>query len=187
MVRSCAPGTGRVTRRRWSWCVGAFMLAAAGCAAGAPSPAASPNTQGSTGAATTDAPSKQDLEAEIHRLINAHRADAGLPALEWREEIAEVARRHSEEMAQGGRPFGHQHFDQRTAEIQQILPLGQIAENVAYDSRSGQSLPDLVVQGWLSSSGHRRNIEGQFSLTGIGVGESPNGLRFFTQIFVQPR
>lgn len=167
--------------------MGAFVLATVGCTGAAPAPAEFPAPQHPSDEPSAPTPSRQELEAEIHRRINAHRAEAGLPALEWRDEIAEIARRHSTEMAHGGRPFGHQHFDQRTAEIQQILPLGQIAENVAYDSRTGQSLPDLVVQGWLSSSGHRRNIEGQFTLTGIGVGESPNGVRFFTQIFVQPR
>lgn len=176
-----------MTRRRWSWTIGALVLASAGCAAGGPAPSAAPGNQGTSGVAGMATPNQQELTAEIHRLVNAHRVDAGLSALQWREEIAAIAQRHSSEMARGGRPFGHQHFDQRTAEIQEILPLGQIAENVAYDSRTGPSLPALVVQGWLSSSGHRRNIEGEFGLTGIGVAESPAGVRFFTQIFVQPR
>jgi hypothetical protein len=30
-----------------------------------------------------------------------------------------------------------------------------------------------VVDGWLHSPGHRRNIEGDFRLTGIGLAEAP--------------
>ncbi len=42
-----------------------------------------------------------------------------------------------------------------------------------------------VVDGWLHSPGHRRNIMGDFRLTGIGVAEAANGMIYFTQIFVK--
>ena len=42
-----------------------------------------------------------------------------------------------------------------------------------------------VVDGWLHSPGHRRNIEGDFRLTGIGLAEGSNGMIYFTQIFVR--
>jgi uncharacterized protein YkwD len=42
-----------------------------------------------------------------------------------------------------------------------------------------------VVDGWLHSPGHRRNIEGDFKLTGIGLAFGHNGNIFFTQIFTK--
>jgi uncharacterized protein YkwD len=42
-----------------------------------------------------------------------------------------------------------------------------------------------VVDGWLRSPGHRRNIEGDFRLTGIGVATARNGMVYFTQIFIK--
>ena len=43
----------------------------------------------------------------------------------------------------------------------------------------------LVVEGWIASAGHRQNIEGDFTLTGIGAAAGRDGTRYFTQIFVK--
>jgi uncharacterized protein YkwD len=40
-----------------------------------------------------------------------------------------------------------------------------------------------VVDGWLKSPGHKRNIEGDFTLTGIGIASDKQGNIYFTQIF----
>ena len=42
------------------------------------------------------------------------------------------------------------------------------------------------MTGWLQSPGHRRNIEGDFDLTGIGIVRVAAGTYFFTQLFVTP-
>jgi uncharacterized protein YkwD len=39
----------------------------------------------------------------------------------------------------------------------------------------------------MRSSGHRRNIQGDFTLTGVGAATSRRGEIFLTQIFVKPR
>lgn len=171
----------RAVRRRII--VGALLVGVAGCATGAPSS----SLYSAEESAASATPSLEALGAEIHRLVNGHRARTGLPALRWDDDVATVAQRHSREMARGGRPFGHQGFDARAAEIQQLGTVAQIAENVADDNRTGPQLPAQVVEGWLSSTGHRRNLEGDFTVTGIGVAESSDGVRFFTQIFVQHR
>jgi len=43
-----------------------------------------------------------------------------------------------------------------------------------------------AVQGWLSSPAHRHNLEGPFTLTGIGVARNARGEVVFTQIFLKP-
>jgi uncharacterized protein YkwD len=60
-------------------------------------------------------------------------------------------------------------------------PITVVAENVA----SGQMSAREVVDGWLNSPGHRRNIEGNFKLTGIGLARGSRGMIYFTQIFTR--
>lgn len=61
-----------------------------------------------------------------------------------------------------------------------------MAENVTYN----QGFSDPVTQavdGWLKSTGHRQNIEGNFTLTGIGLAKNSSNEYYFTQIFVLER
>ena len=141
-----------------------------------------PGPSGGGGGGTTSSASA--LESEIHSLINQRRASRGLPALQWDPRIAEVAREHSEAMAAGRRGFGHDGFDARAATIGREMTVRSMAENVAYDSRDGSQLASQVVQGWISSAGHRQNLEGAFTRAGVGVARRADGTRYFTQIFV---
>ncbi len=137
-----------------------------------------PDGGGATPAAST-------LEHEIHARVNEYRAGRGLPPLAFDDRVSEVARSHSAAMAAGRRPFSHEGFEQRTQAILAEIPGARaFAENVAYDSRTGPRLAELVVQGWIQSAEHRENIEGSYQITGIGVGVAPNGWRYFTEIFV---
>lgn len=85
-------------------------------------------------------------------------------------------------MLTGRSPFGHDGFHQRIDQIQGHLGFVHVAaENVA----SGPMSAREVVDGWLHSPGHRHNIEGDFQLTGIGLASAPNGMIYFTQIFIK--
>jgi uncharacterized protein YkwD len=57
------------------------------------------------------------------------------------------------------------------------------AENVAYNYKNAQD----VVRNWIASSGHRRNIEGNYNLTGIGLARDRRGKLYFTQIFLRTK
>jgi uncharacterized protein YkwD len=127
----------------------------------------------------------QDIEQEIVKEINEYRATKGLPPLKWNPEIAQQARRHSQNMASQRVPFGHQGFQQRVEILRSEFPYrGSAAENVAFNS--GYRNPaKQAVEGWLKSPGHRKNIEGQYTFTGIGVSRGSNGEYYLTQLFVQ--
>ena len=106
----------------------------------------------------------------------------GLPGLQANSFISSVALGHSRDMLTGRSPFGHDGFKDRINVIKGRLgTLHVAAENVA----SGPMGAREVVDGWLHSPGHRRNIEGDFRLTGIGVATASNGMVYFTQIFVK--
>ena len=124
------------------------------------------------------------LEQSIYQQINQYRQSRNLPALKLDPHISEQARAHSQEMANGRVPFSHQGFDQRVKAISSRIPYREAAENVAYNQ--GYKNPDRqAVEGWLKSSGHRHNIQGNYNLTGIGIVKNVKGEYYFTQIFIR--
>lgn len=132
-------------------------------------------------ATSVDDPTTQ----KVHQLINAHRVSIGRSALALNETISQQARQHSQNMAAGVTPFSHDGFDARVAAIGKSIALQSAAENVAYNQ--GYSNPaQVAVEGWLQSPGHKENIQGDYSLTGIGVAVNAAGEYYFTQIFVKP-
>ena len=139
-------------------------------------------------AATASASTKNDkeinlagMERDILYYINEYRRSLGEPALQMIEAASEQAGEHSADMAKKVTPFGHSGFNKRVNTItKQIGSVSSAAENVAY----GELTAKEVVKGWLRSPGHKKNIEGNFTLTGIGVAKDKNGVLFFTQIFL---
>src|ERR1700722_8783183 len=122
------------------------------------------------------------ISREILFFVNEFRRSKGLPVLQGDSYISSVALGHSRDMLTGKSPFGHDGFRQRIDRISGKLGRLQVAaENVA----SGPMGAREVVDGWLHSPGHRRNIMGDFRLTGIGVAEASNGMIYFTQIFIK--
>ena len=122
------------------------------------------------------------LNTDILKLVNEHRASIGLPTLQMLAIISTEAQQHSADMVQGSTPFGHDGFETRAAHIKK--PVGFIygvAENVAY----GQMTAEEVVNGWLHSPGHKKNIEGDYNFTGIGTVQREDGVIYFTLLFVR--
>lgn len=122
------------------------------------------------------------LQNQILVLVNKYRADHNLPPLELLNTINIAAEKHSENMANKRVAFGHDGFDERIdGLLDAIKGSTAAAENVAY----GPATAEEVVKMWINSSGHRKNIEGSFNLTGIGIAEDKNGRPYYTQIFVK--
>ena len=122
------------------------------------------------------------LEQAVFQQVNAYRARQHLPALRWEERLAQQARQHSQAMLTHG--VGHAGFEQRLAAIG--LPWSAAAENVTY-SQGASDPAARAVQDWLSSPGHRSNLVGPFTLTGVGAARNARGEVAFTQIFLRPR
>ena len=121
-----------------------------------------------------------NYESEVVRLVNEIRAKNGLSALTEDWELSRVARYKSQDMKDNnyfshtspvyGSPFDMMKnfgISYRTA-----------AENIA----KGQSTPQAVVDAWMNSSGHRKNILNP-SFKKIGVGYVANG-KYWTQMFI---
>jgi uncharacterized protein YkwD len=122
-----------------------------------------------------------DFQKEILNEVNHYRLSKGLTELKLSNNISSEAKEHSVEMANNSVAFGHTGFDKRmnTVFSEFDQPHG-IAENVAMSPFSAQS----IVKMWLNSSGHKKNIEGDFNFTGIGLAYDKNGYAYVTQIFL---
>ena len=127
-----------------------------------------------SGSSATDS-----METEILQFVNDDRKQHGLSALQLNAMESSLALKHSQDMASGKVKFGHDGFNTRAKAIQKALGSNEIGENVA----SGPMSAREVVDGWLNSPGHKRNIEGNFTLTGIGYARNKQGDIYFTQIF----
>ncbi|HEX6192030.1 MAG TPA: CAP domain-containing protein [Chitinophagaceae bacterium] len=125
--------------------------------------------------------SSGNLDKEVLKYANEFRRTRKLPALVMRDDLNAIARKHSEDMARGKRSFGHGGFEKRTVQIQKAYPSCTVAENVAYGSPTAE---DVITQ-WKNSSGHRKNLLGDFKFTGIGTARDRSGTLYYTQIFVK--
>lgn len=124
---------------------------------------------------------ERTVEEEILYYVNKFRRSKGLKPLEMNNVISIEARDHSKSMATGRRSFGHDGFESRIGDISKKLgAVRAAAENVAYGNLSAQA----VVDGWIKSPGHRRNMLGEFNLIGIGTARGKNNIVYFTQIFI---
>jgi uncharacterized protein YkwD len=115
--------------------------------------------------------------------INRYRHEQGLSALQMNSSISLEAKHHSMDMAEHKTPFGHQGFNSRVSRLFTTIKRSDgAAENVAYLPGNNAN---NVVKLWLHSSGHRRNIEGHYNLTGIGMAYDQHGTVYVTQIFLR--
>jgi hypothetical protein len=120
-------------------------------------------------------------EKRIFKELNHERASHGLSALEWNGHAANVARAHTQLLAENGK-LSHQ-FSGETSLPERLAATGArftvSAENVALTEYIEDVHPALM-----GSSGHRANIlNTSYNAVGIGVVES-QGKIYVTQDFI---
>lgn len=120
------------------------------------------------------------LVRDIYHLVNAHRKAVGLRPLAYNKKIETVAMKHSRDMAASRVPFGHEGFDKRSAWLIKKIAAREVGENVARASVSMTA--KTIVEGWLNSPGHLKNIEGDYTDTGIGIA-CKDDVCYYTQLF----
>jgi uncharacterized protein YkwD len=129
---------------------------------------------------TNERESFREMESQILKLINEHRQSIGLNELKSNEDIHSEALKHSINMAKARIPFSHDGFDERYDRLMKRVGGSSMAENVA----QGQTTAQEAIDSWLSSEGHKQNIEDNYNLTGIGIARGADGDLYFTQIFL---
>ncbi len=153
------------------------------------------------------------LEQRIHELVNQRRAENGLGTLVWEERLAEIARYHSQDMADRDY-FDHlspegEDFSARYAmfgydasnRVGDVVYFGaenlflnnlyrsytynkDTGEVVEYDFNTLEDIAVSTVDGWMNSEGHRVNmLMPHFVKEGIGVVFTDDGRIYISENF----
>jgi len=125
------------------------------------------------------------LEQQTFFLVNEYRKANQLPVLKWSGDIADVARRHSKDMADSKVGFGHEGFSKRVSQLgSKMVGLKGAGENVL-KTDNPEEVAQQAVKIWLNSPHHLANIRGDFNYSGMGVWKDGRGMIYFTQVFVK--
>ncbi|MGO1370191.1 CAP domain-containing protein [Senegalia sp. (in: firmicutes)] len=126
----------------------------------------------------------QSIEDKVIELVNVERGKNGLAPLKKNWELSRVARYKSTDMRDKnyfshtsptyGSPFDMmKDFD---------IKYSTAGENIARGQRTAQS----VMDGWMNSEGHRKNIlNSSFDEIGVGIAKDNNGGYYWTQMFIK--
>lgn len=121
------------------------------------------------------------IEQELFRLTNQKRSDNGVAALSWSEEIAVVARAHSNDM--NNRNYFSHNSPEGVTPFQR-LTLGGVSYSTAGENIAAAGTAEMIIEAWMNSSGHRANIlNPSFRRIGIGVAQNSGYSLIATQNF----
>ncbi|ASB89853.1 CAP domain-containing protein [Bacillus sonorensis] len=143
-------------------------------------PAASKEQASKTKQDTTTASSVSAYEKEVVDLTNAERKKQGLKPLTLDEKLSSVARKKSQDMKDKN------YFDHNSptygSPFDMMKKFGITYRTAGENIAKGQRTPKEVVQAWMNSEGHRKNIMNP-NFTHIGVGYVKDG-NIWTQQFI---
>lgn len=128
-----------------------------------------------------------DLERRAFDLINQRRKNCGLTPLKWSDDVARIARLHSENMANFNF-FSHAGLDgsmvNDRADFLGIRKWQAIGENIAYN-QGFENPVEFAVERWMQSPKHRDNLlSSRWKESGIGVAVTVAGTYYFTEVFL---
>jgi len=118
------------------------------------------------------------IENELLDVVNDYRVSLGFNVLEFSQEAYNQANLHSDYMISKG-SLSHDNFSSRASKISAEVGAEFIAENVAKDYGTAAG----AFEKWLSSSSHKKTMEGEFTHTAVSVKVDANGKLYFTQLF----
>lgn len=132
------------------------------------------------------------IEQKVHQLINQYRVKRGLKPLQKKSLLDKAARQHSRYMrdrsnrSRNALVVSHDKFDKRMGVLMKQLATQGLAENVAgLEKVREEYVAAKLVDGWLNSPGHHKNIVAGYNMTGIGVVEGSGYTVLATQIFAK--
>ena len=120
------------------------------------------------------------FESEVVRLVNIERTKHGLPNLKEDWQLSRVARYKSEDM-RDNKYFSHT-SPTYGSPFEMMKNFGISYKSAGENIAKGQKTPAAVVNAWMNSSGHRKNILSK-GFTHIGVGYAADG-NYWTQMFI---
>jgi Uncharacterized protein with SCP/PR1 domains len=129
-----------------------------------------------------------DEEHQIFELVNHERNHNRLGQLQWDDELGDLARSYSEQMADQN---FFSHYDRsgetvaQRADQRRIKGWERIGENL-FETRGLDDISTFALQGWMKSPTHRSNIlDGGWTATGVGIAVARDGKVYITEVFTQ--
>lgn len=120
------------------------------------------------------------FELEALASINLYRVSIGLNKLEQNNYISYKSEEHNNYMIKNN-SVNHNGFVARSENIMKVLGAKSVAENIAYNYKTIQG----VLDAWIKSPRHKKNLEGDFTHFGISIRENAEGKKYYTNIFVK--
>lgn len=135
--------------------------------------------------------SGQGLAGTIDSKVNAYRRTLGKPPLRRHAGLDRLAWQHAESMrisrGKSGKgiagDLSHDGFEERTLHARRLMGMSDLGENVGTCRGSRAGAAGTLVTAWSMSAGHRMNLKGAWSRTGIGVAIDDDGTVFAVQLF----
>lgn len=137
-----------------------------------------PDTRDDSGQQSEEA--SGDFQQQVIDLTNEAREKNGLKPLKNSNDVEEVAQVKSEDMSENDY-FSHT-SPTYGSPFDMLKEFGVDYSTAAENIAAGQQSPKSVVDGWLNSSGHRKNIMNK-NITHIGVGYEKDG-NYWVQMFI---
>ena len=141
------------------------------------------------GASPQESYSATQIEDAILSQVNRVRSERGLDLLRADPQLQQAARSHSEQMA---RQNFFSHVDPKgrdvVARIQSegVTGFKSVGENI-FVGQNLANLVDSVIQGWMASPGHQRNLlSSEYREVGTGVAVSNKQKIYVTQVYLDP-
>lgn len=121
---------------------------------------------------------------EVVKLVNKERNAAGLPALTENSRLSEAAQAKAEDMMKNGY-FSHT-SPVYGSPFEMMRTFGITYKAAGENIAKGQKTPAAVMDGWMSSSGHRANIlNASYEQIGVGFCKDSSGVTYWVQMFVR--
>ena len=165
-------------------------------------------TQSATNTTTTQPTSQpvntacykaEDFICKVERLItektNKYRQSRSMKPLTLDSKISFVARDWSKKQSNSG-SIGHSGFpsarqsvyrtefnESRSLNGENVAYTGMVGRTSQQDDTAAERIAEEFATMWWNSSGHRRNMLGNFQNIGVGVAQRSNGAWYATQIF----
>jgi uncharacterized protein YkwD len=121
---------------------------------------------------------------EFLEALNRERNRAGIASLKIAPKLTEAARVHVHDMAKH-EMLSHQGSD-GTTPARRVKQQGYLYQKSGENIASGQATPKAVMQSWMRSPGHRRNILGDFTEVGAALASSKSGTPYWCAVFASP-
>ena len=122
----------------------------------------------------------KEMETELLNNVNEYRKSIGARPLKLNIYVSNLAERHSRDMATGKMELGNEGYKERTDKIfTQLKPVYSFAENVGIIKLISKE----VLEAWLNNPKQKKNLEGDFNYSGIGIAKSADSF-YVTEIFI---